>query len=228
MEMLLSSNDQESFMEGINKAVRYLGFEYYAYGLCIKVPITQPKYEIISNYPSRWQDIYEERKYFERDPTVFHALNSISPIVWEDGIFQGAEDFWEEAKSYGLKNGWAQAVRLNQSTIGMLTLARTEDCLQSKEIHSKTPYLLWLNQVVQAGLEKQILPIICIESEYQLSNREVEVIKWCAEGKTSGEIGLILGIAERTIKFHTANVIEKLNVCNKTAAAVRAMQLGLL
>lgn len=228
MAMLLSSGDKKSLMEGINKAVQFLGFEYYAYGLCIKLPITQPRYELINNYPPEWQTLYEERGYIKSDPTVLHAFKSTNPIVWEDSFFQGTEIFWEEANSYGLKGGWAQSSRLNQRSIGMLTVARSEEFLKIKELDARTPYLLWLNQVVQAGFEQLTSPSPHTESKNLLSNRETEVIKWCAEGKTSEEIGIILGISERTINFHTANVIKKLDTCNKTSAAVRALQLDIL
>ncbi|WP_084169562.1 helix-turn-helix domain-containing protein [Paraburkholderia ferrariae] len=61
-----------------------------------------------------------------------------------------------------------------------------------------------------------------------LSPREREVMRWAAEGKTSYEIGIILGLAERTINFHVAKAIEKLNASNKTHAAVKAVLLGLV
>ncbi|MBV1874612.1 MAG: helix-turn-helix transcriptional regulator [Gammaproteobacteria bacterium] len=61
-----------------------------------------------------------------------------------------------------------------------------------------------------------------------MSSREIEVLKWCSDGKTSDEIAVIFGVQKRTVDFHVANAIEKLNVTNKTAAAVRAIQLNVL
>ncbi|MGG1945977.1 helix-turn-helix transcriptional regulator [Trinickia sp. NRRL B-1857] len=61
-----------------------------------------------------------------------------------------------------------------------------------------------------------------------LSNRECEVLRWAAEGKTSYEIGMILGLTERTINFHIARSIVKLGASNKTNAVVKAMQRGLI
>ena len=60
-----------------------------------------------------------------------------------------------------------------------------------------------------------------------LTQREIEVLKWSAEGKTAGDIAIILCIKERTIHFHIASAIQKMGVCNKTAAAVQAALSGM-
>jgi DNA-binding CsgD family transcriptional regulator len=51
-----------------------------------------------------------------------------------------------------------------------------------------------------------------------LSPREHEVIKWVVAGKTSWEVGKILTISERTVKFHLKNIYEKFNVTNRAQA----------
>jgi LuxR family transcriptional regulator len=62
----------------------------------------------------------------------------------------------------------------------------------------------------------------------QLSPREIEVLKWTGDGKTSSEISDIIHISERTVNFHIGNAITKLNTPNKTAAVIRAAMLGIL
>jgi len=61
-----------------------------------------------------------------------------------------------------------------------------------------------------------------------LTSRELECIHWAAMGKTSWEIGRILGLAERTINFHIARACEKLGVYRRQAAITLAIQRGLL
>lgn len=51
-----------------------------------------------------------------------------------------------------------------------------------------------------------------------LSERELEVLKWIAAGKTNAEIGMILGISPHTAKHHVASVIAKLGVENRRGA----------
>ena len=57
-----------------------------------------------------------------------------------------------------------------------------------------------------------------------VTKREAEVLLWIACGKTNGDIGVILGIAVRTVKKHLEHIFEKLGVENRTTAAARAME----
>jgi len=61
-----------------------------------------------------------------------------------------------------------------------------------------------------------------------LSSRELECMHWAAMGKTSWEIGMIIGLAERTINFHIARACEKLGVHRRQAAVTSAIQRGLI
>jgi DNA-binding CsgD family transcriptional regulator len=51
-----------------------------------------------------------------------------------------------------------------------------------------------------------------------LTAQEAKVMRWVVEGKTSWEVGMILSISERTVKFHLANIYAKLNVANRVQA----------
>jgi len=61
-----------------------------------------------------------------------------------------------------------------------------------------------------------------------LTEREREVMRWTAEGKTAFEISIIIGLTERTVNFHIGRVLAKLGAINKTQAAVKAAVMGML
>ena len=56
-----------------------------------------------------------------------------------------------------------------------------------------------------------------------LTARETEVLTWIARGKTNYEIGVILSACTGTICKHVEHILCKLNVKNRTAAAVIAL-----
>jgi DNA-binding CsgD family transcriptional regulator len=60
-----------------------------------------------------------------------------------------------------------------------------------------------------------------------LTDREREVLDWVVEGKTNPEIAIILNISSRTVQKHLERVFQKLSVETRTAAAMRAVELGL-
>jgi DNA-binding NarL/FixJ family response regulator len=61
-----------------------------------------------------------------------------------------------------------------------------------------------------------------------LARRELEVLRLVARGKTNQEIAQILGLSALTVKTYVQRIIGKLGVSDRTQAAVRAAQLGLL
>ena len=60
-----------------------------------------------------------------------------------------------------------------------------------------------------------------------LSTRELEVLGWLASGASNREIGQHLYITENTVKRHLYNIFGKLNVRNRTQAALHAQKLAL-
>jgi len=61
----------------------------------------------------------------------------------------------------------------------------------------------------------------------KLTKREVEILRWTAQGKSSEEIASVLHLSINTINYHIKKSIAKLEAPNKTAAAVKAAVLGL-
>jgi LuxR family quorum-sensing system transcriptional regulator SolR len=61
-----------------------------------------------------------------------------------------------------------------------------------------------------------------------LTCKEREVLHWIVEGKTAWEVGRILSMSERTVKFHLRNIYSKLNVANRAQAVTKASRLRLI
>ncbi|MCF8611886.1 response regulator transcription factor [Gordonia sp. HY285] len=62
----------------------------------------------------------------------------------------------------------------------------------------------------------------------ELTDREREVLRQLAEGKSNAEIGGTLYISESTVKFHIRNLIRKLGVSKRTDAVYVASKRGLI
>jgi DNA-binding CsgD family transcriptional regulator len=57
-----------------------------------------------------------------------------------------------------------------------------------------------------------------------LTRREAEVLFWISQGKSNHDIGVILGAKTGTICKHVEHIFGKLNVENRTAAAIIAVE----
>jgi len=74
-------------------------------------------------------------------------------------------------------------------------------------------------QPVTTSIEKPLMP---------LSEREKEIIQLVAQGFTNKAISERLTLSENTIKYHLKNILQKLNVNNRTEAVMSAMHYGLI
>lgn len=61
-----------------------------------------------------------------------------------------------------------------------------------------------------------------------LSEREIELLRLIASGQSNREIGETLFITEGTVKNHITHILGKLNVRDRTQAALKAKELGLI
>ncbi len=61
-----------------------------------------------------------------------------------------------------------------------------------------------------------------------LTDREQGVLQQIAEGKTNKEIANALSISEKTVKNHVRNIFHKLDVYDRTQAAIQAIRRGII
>ena len=211
----------------IGYGARELGFERWAYGLRLPLPFTRPRFITLSNYQDRWVERYREQGYISIDPTVTHGSRTPVPQVWSAQTFRTTPQLWDEAQSFGLRVGWAQSCFDGGGRIGMLSIARSQQEISQREIRANDPLWRWLANVAHLELSSRLLGSQA-DGEIQLTARQIEVLRWTADGKTSAQVARILGVSEHTVHFHVKNAIARLGAANKVAAAARATRLGLL
>ncbi len=66
------------------------------------------------------------------------------------------------------------------------------------------------------------------ESPETLTERETEVLRLLAQGRSNKEIAHDLTIGEKTVKTHVSNILSKLGVPSRTQAALYAVRIGLV
>ncbi|WP_367870645.1 response regulator [Luteolibacter sp. Populi] len=64
-----------------------------------------------------------------------------------------------------------------------------------------------------------------LEEGFGLTPRVAETLLWLSQGKTNGEIAIILGISEATVKKHVLEIFSKLEVETRTAACLKAVEV---
>lgn len=148
----------------------------------------------------------------DRSAPVNHAFGWIAPV---EAVGPAASDL-------ALFGGWM----LGASGVGgCVTSARTEGggttvilCSGVGDL-GKSKALIGSLLPALHGLFQQSATMISDSISLEnLTVKEAKVMHWVVEGKTSWEVGRILSISERTVKFHLANIYSKLNVANRVQA----------
>ena len=109
----------------------------------------------------------------------------------------------------------AEAARRNGREPAALLLADGSRRLLAS-FHDQTGDQEWL---VVLREENDASAIESLIAAFRLTQREAEVLYWVTLGKTSKDIGDILGSSPRTVNKHLEHVFEKLGVETRTAAA---------
>jgi two-component system, NarL family, response regulator DegU len=76
------------------------------------------------------------------------------------------------------------------------------------------------------GSDKYISPVEIRRPLHLLTRRECEVLQLLADGKSNRGIGEALFISEKTVKNHVSNILQKMNVNDRTQAVVVAIKNG--
>lgn len=204
------------------------GFDRFAMVVWVPYPAAHPFAYVASNFPAEWLMLYRERGYAAIDPVARWCKAHTGPLVWSDEVLAQAPAFSDEAAAFGLRYGWSQAVHDGLGVRGILNLARAAPPLQADELRSKRAQLHVLahstHRLVVTGLRAQWASAVA----EPLTGREVEVLRWAADGKTAQDTAEILNVKLSTARFHIDKAVRKLSAENVAAAVFRALVMGML
>lgn len=181
------------------------------------------------NYPDEWLKRYSEMGYFRIDPIIEQSRKRTHAFRWselynEAGTTEIERRIFDEAATFGLKSGISVPMHGPNGSFAIMSFAHQSKC----EFDQRTISYLQLAAAhfhIEVG---KFANLSCIDNSTVLSPRERECIFWVARGKSSGDIGIILGISNNTVNFHIKNVMRKLDVTSRTVAALKALRCGMI
>lgn len=220
---------QDDLFAGVALLVRGMGFEHCAYAMRTSL-LAGPGTLLLSNYPQAWQQRYRDQGYQQIDPVALRGAASLEPFAWVARTSHDTRlnEFWADARRHGIRCGVSLPVMATNGLHGMLTVTHHDESIAQCDVRQRWPMLPWLAQMAHHGLAWQALEQWGAETLDSLSPRELEVLRRVAEGDTNQQIAERFQVTERTINFHLHKAMAKLGASNRTAAAVRAVMLGLV
>lgn len=193
----------------------------------------------LTNYSEAWQKRYEEAGHYpyDRSNSAFAALEE-DTLIWGDPRI------------------WGKACRHNDTSPRQMQVeneAREFDMHQGLSIfidEQPMPYLAGIGLAMTRIAEKEYLELIqaykdhtnlltkllfyasrvhvSYEQRPELSNRELECLKWMAIGYSSKQIAGELAISRKTVEHHIGSIRQKLDARNSTHAVASAIRRNLI
>lgn len=225
------AGDDKELFQLFDATLKRIGLDAgYAYGAltCFDVynfnsPLLKPA--ITSTYSPKWIERYIEMNYAAVDPTVALAPKSPAPFQWDH--IQGTDDvgksFLNEAKNdAGLHQG--HCVPLHGpygDTFAISAASSSKEKLCDDELSKLFLICAQFHQnFIRLNKNKQ--------ERVSLTPRQRECLLWVAANKSNWEIGMIVGVEERTVRFHLENAYARLGVMSREEAVVKAIMLGII
>ncbi len=179
------------------------------------------------SYSNDWLYSYGKNGYAHVDPVLQSVLSTFQTQVWEQtyGKTTSAKqyEFIEEARAYGLTHGITTGMLERNRRFASFFSFAGGDPGDAERYKGLIEYLLpHLHRVLIANSHTPLSNRV-----KGLSPRETTVLLWMKQGKTNWEISRILGVSERTVRFHIEGIFGKLDVSSRTQAVAFAMEQGL-
>lgn len=219
--------------------VRAFGFDSFMYATANYHlrPDNDERMYVFTTLPREWVIRYDQRAYVECDPRVVASFDNALPLMW-DQVSESDRDtrtkeFLADAAAHGVGSGVAFPVYATYPSRNIVALNSAAPVIAKERRDELTRMLgeivlfgqyfheLFVKGVIEQGRAPS-------SEGAPLSSREKHCLQLAAHGLTSSQIAARLGIVDRTVHFHFANILSKLAARNRSEAIAKAASMGLL
>lgn len=182
---------------------------------------------IASNWPARFLAAYDTMQPLKNSPVIARLRVSTAPIAWSlDASDQTPVGTMDGGRALLLRHGFARGtiipVHSADGARAAVTFEGTREPLLRPELHELAMeaalaydrYFRLKNEPASDGA--------------RLSEREVQVLSWAANGKTSVEIATILSLSDHTVNSYLNSAMRKLDCVNRTQLVAKALRLRII
>ncbi|MGF1611309.1 MAG: LuxR family transcriptional regulator [Kiloniellales bacterium] len=209
-----------------------LGYDRLAYGVLSGTLPPQAEGRapaVVLNYPGDWVEYYFEQGFQALDPVVRYTPLMPAAYPWRAlercfALDREEVRVMQEAREAGLRAGISVPLHGPWGTVKVVSFASSsgagEPERQAGQLQAlAAQFSVAYTALARAGPER---------APPQLSQREKDCLCWAAHGKSSWDIGMILGISEFTVNFHLKKAMRKLGTSSRVLAVVKAIRYGLI
>lgn len=208
--------------------MRYASFEVYS-----DHP-GRPKGQVLNNMPAKYCANYNDNAQYEFDPIVKAYTTKMLPFrigsSAEIKEMKGLDHYiFAEARGFSIGEALCVPIRGFGGQYAMFAVTDVDDFRIAVDpgtaIYNATTALAPYVQAYWASQQEQATKL---PQASKLSEAEKICLNWTQHGKTSWEVGQIIGRSQSTIEHHLTRAMRKLHAVNKAHAVATAVRLGLI
>ena len=179
-------------------------------------------------FERNWETDYNENGRWI-DPLPDIALKRSAPFLWSQAprlakLADNERIYLRDLANHGMVEGVAVYCTAPNARSGFVGIGLPKDPASISDVKVRqvgvAAQLCFQRYCELVGTYGETLP--------ELSQRELDVIRWIGEGKSNAVIAEILGISKNSVDSYVKRIFAKLGVSDRTTAAVRAVALGLI
>jgi DNA-binding CsgD family transcriptional regulator len=228
---------QRALVETVQEALVWgtarLGFDSFAFGIVAndRRPDAESRAYILTNQDDKWVRAYDEHDYLDVDPRVDLA-GEPGYAFWEAREFDKNPRhtvFLTEAASYGIQSGLVVGLCTRDppcyAMMGFNCAAPTLDHWDPEQRALIAGQATILGKVLSRSMRKFLYEeeLLFPAPSMKLNPRERAILTLAAAGKTSKEIGVLLGIAKVTVDILVGGILSKMGALNRNQAIAKAI-----
>ena len=219
------ASDKQSLFQALDDSCHLLGFDLFLLA-CHKAT----RQEVVMNstfttIPRSFLTDYERLDWFDDDFNMIRALDSgDEPFFWDSARDSHAvprkQSFIDYLRSKSMMNGLLVPLSGRTGTASVLSLITLQPGTFGRGVAEAA------NVIGNAALAKAEILGLCdavsadeAAQARLLSDIQSEVLTWIAEGKSNTDIGTIMDMSERTVRYHVSVILQKLGVASRAQAA---------
>lgn len=223
-----SAQDGQQAFDIFAGIMKQLGYDRVAYGFATdhKSLGIKRQHGLATSFPDEWMSYYQKNNLIEIDPIPNYAMKNSVPSFWkpiEDSLIEGQSlQILRDAADCGLVDGAIIPLYSKGGDVAGLSLS-------SETLHENADLeMLAKIQFIATYFHEKYKSFIAGSYDVKLSDKELQILIWAAEGKTDEEIALIINRSKPAVRYHWGRIYQKLDAFGKIAAITKAIRFQLI
>ncbi len=222
------ADDEDRLFGALSKAADRMGFDHFALAYDRR-GYAGPSSMLIHNYPDAWAKAYVDFDLGGADPVRRAGERAMTGFSWRDlnhyiPLTRGDRRMLAAGRQNGIGDGYTIPRHLPGEASGSCTFV----VAPGSDIPGDLLNVAEVVGAVALTRARQLMGSAPPRKRAVLSERQRECVLWSARGKTAGEIGAILGIAEETVIQHLRTARDRYHVHCRQMLILCALFDGLI